>query len=142
MAKQITDREMANFWTREVRRLEAMRPMTADEAMAGAEQCEREAAELEQAVRDAEGCPRETGRVARGDSVAARDSRNAQALGDARRAVWGFSTRALQARGKAEALRKIASQPVGQALEESLAEARQRAKYYSDLAARSEGVTV
>lgn len=131
--KRISDRAMANYWTKRVAELEAMRPITAAEAIAAAQKCEAIAAKLTGNVVAAEHTPRESGRVAIGDSVQARDARNARALGVARRAVWGDATRALVLRGRASALRLIAKQPVGVALAESLAEARARRDYYCAL---------
>ena len=135
--KRITDRQMARYWARRVSQLEAMRPMTAVEAATEADELEAQAAELEMAVKAAEACPRETGRVANGDTVSARDMRNVQALGSARAAVWGFTTIAGQLRDRAAALRKIAAEPPGDALAASIDVARRRAWHYADLAARS-----
>lgn len=132
----ISNKRMADYWTKRVKELEAMRPITASEAIVEAERLEASAAERDAAVAAAEQSPRETGYVADGDTVAARGMRNNAALGAARKAVWGETTRALQERGRAKALRTIASQAEGVVLAESLAEARARAKYYSDLAAK------
>jgi len=134
MKKNITDKQMAKYWAGRVAELEGMRPITAQEALAEAENLEREAAILDAEVSAAESTPRETGRVAQGDTVHARDRRNVQALGSARQAVWGNKTRALNLRGRAAALRQIATEKEGTALAKSLAEARQRASYYAKLA--------
>lgn len=128
---------MAQYWERRVEQLVAMRPMTAVEATTEAGELEAQAADLELAVKAAEACPRETGRVANRDTVAARDMRNAKALGSARAAVWGFATIAMQLRDRAAALRKIATEPPGDALAASIDIARRRSRHYADLAARS-----
>lgn len=128
-----TNAQMVTYWRHRVAELEAMRPITAAEAMAEAEGLEASAAAHEQAVQDAECVPLESGRVSEGDSVAARGMRNNRALGDSRRAVWGESTRALQDRGRAESLRRIAGQSEGAALAESLADARAKLAYYEAL---------
>ena len=135
--KRISDRAMVNYWTKRVAELEALRPITAAEAIDAAQKCDALAAKLEGNVAAAEYTPRESGRVAAGDSVEARNARNARALGAARRAVWGDATRALVLRGRAEALRRIADQPVGVALADSLAEARSRRDYYCALSIES-----
>jgi hypothetical protein len=116
-----------------VRELESLRPITAAEAITEADRLDAESARLLAAVRAAEACPREAGRVADSDTVAARDWRNTVVLGTARKAVWGYETIALTYRLRAAALRRIAAQPVGSALASALAEARQRLAYYQSL---------
>jgi hypothetical protein len=128
--REIGNERMAKYWAGRVAALEAMRPLTADEATSEAERLEAQAEALERSVQDAEQAPRETERVGRGDTVQARDLRNAVALGDARRAVWGNTTRALQCRERAKALRKIADEPEGTQLADALAEARRRRQGY------------
>lgn len=132
--RNISDRKMAAYWAKRVAELEAMRPVLPEEAIAAAEVLENKAEVLDESVAAAENTYRESGRVAVGDTVAARSMRNAEALGDARQAVWGNSTRALQCRDQSAALRRIASEPVGTALKASLADARRRAAYYANLA--------
>jgi hypothetical protein len=89
--KRITDREMANYWTKRVAELEAMRPLTAEEALVEADRADAIAEAYEAAIAAAEDVPRETGRVGKGDSIAARDVRNTRALGDARRLLARLS---------------------------------------------------
>jgi hypothetical protein len=134
--RKISNEQMARYWAERVAELEAMRPITATEAIAEADRLEAQAEVLEASVAAAEQTPRETGRVASGDTVQARDQRNAMAVGDARRAVWGNTTRALNCRDRAKALRRVAGEEEGTALAASLAEARQRAEYYAGLCAR------
>jgi hypothetical protein len=134
--RKISNEQMARYWTERVAELEAMRPITATEAIAEADRLEAQAEVLEASVAAAEQTRRETGRVASGDTVQARDQRNAMAVGDARRAVWGNTTRALNCRDRAKALRRVAGEEEGTALAASLAEARQRAEYYAGLCAR------
>ena len=126
---------MAKYWANRVAELENMRPITLAEATAEAERCEKVAEKLEEGVESAESIDRETGRVTAPDTVQERDRRNAVRLGYARQSVWGDTTRALNLSDRAKAMRKIAEEPEGTALAESLAEARQRAEYYANLAA-------
>jgi hypothetical protein len=137
MSPKLTNTHMAAYWQQRLAELEAMQPITPTEALAGAAQLETEAAQHEAAIRTAEAVPQERGLVGwRSDTVAARDRRNAQALGESRRQVFGEHTHALQCRSRATALREIAAQPVGAALAASITEARTRADYYQKLAAQ------
>ena len=63
--------------------------------------------------------------------------REAAAIGALRASVWGYESRALLCEDRARAYERIALQPLGAALAESLAEARQRATYYRQLALAS-----
>ena len=121
--RQITDRQMAAYWTRRVKELQSMRPITQAEA-ADVASDEREAV----AILDV--------RIA--------SERQEMARVGARRApmTYGLETYRCQHMLRADAFACISIQPVGDALSDSLSEAERRAEYYSGLAStpRTQGI--
>ena len=136
MSDYITDARMAAYWERRVRALEAMRPIMPAEAHAAAARERKAASAYRDGIADArkrETDDAERGRVAAMDTLYARGTREAKRIGVLRESVWGDETRACQCEGRADAYERITSESVGQALAESLAEARRRATYYREL---------
>lgn len=133
MPRHLSDEHMAAYWSRRLRELERMRPMTHEEALALAERHEREAAACD--ARVAAAAEEERGVFAGEPHARPTLREGVQAIGYLRQSVWGESTRALLHRDQAEAYRRIAAEPVGTALAASIADARAKAEYYAGLVA-------